>query len=67
MEPLLNSYNLDHEEKFDMVRWVFEELVEGYHSNGIHQEAGLDVPLSNLSDIPYFVVLVLWLELQQKL
>ena len=67
MEPFLNSYNLDHKEELDVVRGVFEELMERNHRNGIHQKPRLDVPLCNLRDVPHFVVLVLWLELQQEL
>lgn len=68
MEALLDSNNLDDEKEFH-VFWLglLEKLIEGDHSNGVYQESGLNVPLRDLGDVPYFVVLVLWLELKQEL
>lgn len=67
METLLDSNNLDNEEQVDMF-WlgVLEESLERDHGDSIDQESRLDVPFSDLSDIPDFVVLVLGLELKQK-
>ena len=68
MEALLDSDDLDDEKEFHVFGLgLLEKLVKRDHGNGVHEESGLDVPLRDLSNVPHFVVLVLWLELKKEL
>ena len=66
METFLNSYNLDHEEQFHVTVLLLEKGVEWNHSYGVYQESRLDVSFGDFGDVSYFIVLILWLELEQK-
>ena len=64
MVTFLDSNDLDNEEQFDVIiRLAIKESVEGNHCQSIDEESRLEVPLSYLSEISHFVVLVFWLEL----
>ena len=68
MEALLDSDDLDDGKEFHVLGLgLLEKLVKRDHGYGIHEESGLDVPLRDLSNVPHFVVLVLWLELKKEL
>jgi hypothetical protein len=68
MIPFLDSDNLNNEKQLDIVvSPAIKELMEWNHSNSINKEPRLYVSLCYFRQIPYFVVLVLRLELKQEL